>query len=158
MVCSREFKSHLGKKCKYIMSPIANMLVQLKNAQAAKKAEVTVPFSAMKQAIADVLLKFGFLLSVEKKKLKSRKSEVSVLQIGLKYDNVVNFGTNVSSGAIHSINLISKPSRRMYAGAKDLRAVKGGAGLAVVSTSKGVMSGEDARKQNLGGEVIFEIW
>ena len=132
------------------MSPIANMLVQLKNAQARSQNEVVLPFSKMKFAIISILQERGFIESVEKKKKKTKKSEFDVLSVGLKYNDGV--------GAIDDIKLISKPSRRIYAGRGELKTVRSGYGMSVVSTSKGVMSGENARKAGLGGEILFEIW
>ena len=99
----------------------------------------------MKKAICDVLLKEGYLSSVEIKTRKAKKSEQQVLCIGLQKE-------------IKGMKFISKPSRRMYAKASEFRPIMGGFGSAVVSTSKGVMTSTEAKKQNLGGEVIFEIW
>jgi len=127
------------------MSPIANMLVQLKNAQQAGREDVVVPFSKMKLEIAKVLKDKGFVAEVEKKTQKGKKVEHNILSIKL-------------NGGIGGINLVSKPSRKMYAGKSDLKLVRSGFGIAVVSTSKGIMAGEDAKKAGIGGEVLFEIW
>jgi small subunit ribosomal protein S8 len=132
------------------MSPIANMLVQIKNAQSAGLENVAVPFSEMKFRIAEILKNKGFIENVEKKKKKAHKVEVDFLNIELKYKDGV--------GAINDIKLISKPSRRMYAGKEALRQVKSGYGISVISTSKGLMTGDDAKKNGIGGETIFEIW
>ena len=128
------------------MSPIANMLVQIKNAQARGLEEVEVPFSVMKRSIAGVLQHAGFLTSVETKKKKGKRIEFDYLHITLKPD------------AINGVKLISKPSRRMYAKADELKKVRSGFGISVVSTPKGIMTGADAQKAGVGGEVIFEIW
>ncbi len=127
------------------MSPIANMLVQIKNAQASGHEEVAVPFSRLKHEVALVLQKAGYLKSVEKKQRKLHKAELPFLALGL-------------SGTIEGIKLISKPSRRMYAGKDGLQKVRSGFGTAVISTSKGIMTGNEARKAGMGGEVMFEIW
>ncbi|MBI2062757.1 MAG: 30S ribosomal protein S8 [Candidatus Yanofskybacteria bacterium] len=132
------------------MSPIANMLIQLKNAQARGYAEAVLPFSKIKFDIAQILKNKNFISTVEKKKKKTKKTEFDVLAIGLKYDNGV--------GVINEIKMVSKPSRRIYSGKKGMKKVKDGYGILIVSTSKGVMSGEDAKKAGLGGEVLFEIW
>lgn len=132
------------------MSPIANMLAQLKNAQARGYAEIILPFSKMKFEIARVLKEKNFINEVEKRKRKTKKSEFNVLAIGLKYDDGV--------GSISDISLISKPSRRMYTGKEELKPVRDGYGVSIISTSKGIMSGDDARKAGVGGEVLFEIW
>ncbi len=132
------------------MSPIANMLVQIKNAQAVSAERVSIPFSAMKFEISKILKEKKFISDVEKKKRKLRKAEVNFLDIMLKYEDGV--------GAINGIKLISKPSRRMYAKKGELKPVKSGYGISVISTSKGLMTGEDSKKAGLGGELIFEIW
>ena len=132
------------------MSPIANMLAQIKNAQAAGHETVTFPYSSMKMAIADILRKKGFIETIEKKTKKAKKTELPYLTLTLKYIN--------GTGVINDIKLVSKPSRRMYARKTDIKPIKSGYGLAVVSTSKGLMSGDEAKKLGVGGEVLFEIW
>lgn len=128
------------------MSPISNMLVQIKNAQAVGKTEVMIPFSNLKFAIATVLQKEGYVGSIEKKKKKAKKAEVPYLAVALKPD------------AIRGMRFVSKPSRRMYADKDRMQKVKSGFGISVVSTSRGVMTGAEAHKAGIGGEVIFEIW
>ncbi len=135
------------------MSPIANMLVQIKNGQSVGKAEVMIPFSNLKFAIVSVLQKEGYVGTIEKKKKSARggsasggKAEIPFLQVALKPD------------AIRGMRFISKPSRRMYAGKDALRKVKSGYGISVISTSRGIMTGTEAHKAGIGGEVIFEIW
>lgn len=132
------------------MSPIANMLVQIKNAQAVSAERVSIPFSAIKFEISKILKEKKFISDVEKKKRKLHKAEVNFLDIKLKYEDGI--------GVINGIKLISKPSRRMYAKKGELKLVKSGYGISVISTSKGLMTGEDSKKAGLGGELIFEIW
>jgi small subunit ribosomal protein S8 len=132
------------------MSPITNMLVQIKNAQVVKKDHVLVPFSNFKFKIAQVLKESGFLKSVEKKKKKDVKSEHEYLSLELKYEN--------NKGVITEFKIVSKPSRHMYTGVEDIKPIRSGYGIAVISTSKGVMSSKEARKQGLGGEILFEVW
>jgi small subunit ribosomal protein S8 len=132
------------------MSPIANMLVQIKNAQARSIEEIILPFSKMKFDIAMILKEKGFIGEVEKRKKKMKKAELNFIAIQLKYVDGV--------GAISEIKLVSKPSRRMYAAKNDLKPIMNGYGISVVSTSKGLMTGSDARKAGIGGEVIFEVW
>ncbi len=132
------------------MSPIANMLIQLKNAQARGHAEVVLPFSKIKFDIAQILKEKKFVSEVEKRKRKTKKSEFDTLAIVLKYEN--------SIGSITGIKMVSKPSRRMYSGKGELRPIKNGYGISVVSTSKGIMTGSDAKKAGVGGEMLFEIW
>ena len=81
---------------------------------------------------------------------KTKKSEVSILGVELKYENGV--------GAIGGIKMISKPSRRIYAGKDGLKPVKNGYGISVISTSKGLMTGDEAKKAGIGGEIICEVW
>ena len=126
------------------------MLVQLKNAQARGYAEAVLPFSKIKFEIAQILKNKNFVSEVEKRKKKTKKTEFDTLAIGLKYENGI--------GVINDIKLVSKPSRRMYAGKGDLKPIKSGYGIAVISTSKGIMAGDDAKKAGIGGEILFEIW
>lgn len=128
--------------------PIANMLIQLKNAQSAGLDNIAVPYSKIKLQIAELLKRKGFVEEVENKKRKSNKSEVPFLSIKLK----------PSGDSITGIKLISKPSRRIYAGKINLTPVKSGFGISVVSTPKGIMTGDEAKKAGTGGEVLFEIW
>jgi len=132
------------------MSPIANMLTQIKNAQSRGKEEIVLPFSKMTLGIAEILKNKGFVGSVEKKIRKMKKSEINILGVELKYENGI--------GAIGGIKMISKPSRRVYAGKDDLKPVKNGYGISIISTSKGLMTGEEAKKTGIGGEIICEVW
>jgi len=128
------------------MDPISDMLTQIRNAQAVKKETVNVPFSNLKYEIAKVLEKEGFLKKVGKQGKKTRKK----IEIILKYDS----GTPVISG----LRRISKPGQRIYKKRREIKRVKGGYGKTIISTSKGLMTDREARKQKLGGEVICEVW
>lgn len=133
--------------------PISDLLIRIKNAQAVSHNQVLVPFSKMKFAMANVLKADGFLSEVERKKkfaVGGKKTEHEYLLLTLKYQD--------GEGAIQGLRIISKPSRRMYIKAEAIRPVHSGYGLAIVSTSQGVMNSRDARKQKLGGELICEIW
>jgi small subunit ribosomal protein S8 len=132
------------------MDPISDMLTRIKNAQAARHEQVWVPFSTVKFRIATLLKEAGYLSSVERKKRKARTAEVEWLDLALRYD--------ADNGAIAGIRIISRPSRHIYTKASEIRPVRNGFGTAVVSTSKGMMTSQQARKANLGGEVMFEIW
>ena len=123
------------------------MIIKLKNAQAVKKESVKIPSSNLSEAILAALAKNGFVESFEKK----GKGVKKYLDVKLKYGED-------GLGKIGSVKLVSKPSRRIYAGYRELRPVKSGIGLLVVSTPRGIMSGKEARKMKLGGEVLFEIW
>jgi small subunit ribosomal protein S8 len=128
-----------------VTDPISDLIVRIQNASRAKKAAVSLPYSNMKAAIAEVLEKEGYISSVDKKAKKE-----GVLTLELAYKN----GAPVVTG----VKRISKPSRRMYIGVHDIKPVKRGYGLAVLSTPSGVMSGKQARAKNVGGEILFEIW
>ena len=123
--------------------PIADMLTRIRNANAALHETVTIPASRMKAAVLDILLQEGFVKNVEK--------EENTLKVTLKY------GSN-NEKVITGIKRISKPGLRVYAKKEELPRVLGGLGIAVISTSKGVMSDKQARKEGLGGEVIAYVW
>lgn len=127
--------------------PIADMLTRIRNAIGAKHAKVDVPASNLKAEIARILKDEGYIADYKVSGEGVRKS----LRIRLKY------GTKGES-VINSLERISKPGRRVYVGRDDIRLVLGGLGLAIVSTSKGLMSGQQARKQNMGGEHICNIY
>lgn len=132
--------------------PTSDMLIRIKNAQLVFHDQVLMPFSKMKLAIASVLKGAGFVLEVERKKkaLGNKKTEHEHLLLTLRYDD--------GQGAVNGIKIISKPSRRMYIKAEDIRPVRSGHGIAIISTSKDIMSSKDAWKQKLGGELLCEIW
>lgn len=119
------------------------LLPQMKNAIAARKDKMIVPFSKMDHAVLKSLTEGGYLKSVEKE------------TVGKKNVLVVKFA---KKGTMNDFKIISKPSRHFYADYRSLRAVKQGHGLAVLSTSRGVMTDRQARKQKVGGEYLFEVW
>ena len=123
--------------------PIADMLTRIRNANAALHETVNSPASRMKAAVLDILLQEGFVKNVEK--------EENTLKVTLKY------GSN-NEKVITGIKRISKPGLRVYAKKEELPRVLGCLGIAVISTSKGVMSDKQARKEGLGGEVIAYVW
>lgn len=126
--------------------PISDMLTRIRNASAVKKAEVRVPFSKMKLAVAKVLAQEGFLTTVD----KAGEGTGAELRLGLKYE--------AGEPAVLNLKRVSKPSRRAYAGYNDLPRVLSDRGIAIVSTSQGVMSNKEARRRKLGGEVICEVF
>jgi small subunit ribosomal protein S8 len=130
-----------------VTDPIANMLVSMKNSAAVSKETVVVPFSSIKYAIAQCLANHGFIASASK---KTQKQNISVLEINLAY--------NEQGAKIHDVKRISKPSRRVYFGVRDLTSVKNGHGITVLSTPKGILSDKDAKKEQVGGEALFMIW
>lgn len=127
------------------------MLAQIMNAQSAKKDHVVIPFSNMKFAIANILKKENFISEVERKAKKSKKSEHDYLYVTLRYDED-------GQGAISGTQLVSRQSRRMYVGSKDIKPVRSGYGISVISTPKGVLSSKEARKMSVGGEILFNIF
>lgn len=122
------------------------MLTKIKNAQAVKKENVKVNYSKINESILKILSSGGYIDGFEKKGQGIKR----VLDIKLKYEN--------NAGAINEIKLISKPSRHIYMGYKEIKLVKRGYGLMVISTPSGIMNGKDARKMKVGGEALFEIW
>ena len=127
--------------------PIANMLVSLKNAAMVSKDRVVVPFSAIKFSIAQCLKEQGFVAEVSK---KTQKQNMPVIEIALAY--------GPTGSKIHDVKRVSKPSRRVYTGMRELHSVKNGHGITVLSTPKGIMSDKQARKEQVGGEVLFTMW
>lgn len=127
--------------------PIADMLTRIRNALMVKHSYVEVPASQVKKAIADLLVQEGFVASAEYEGEGVEKK----IKIVLKY---AENGQKVISG----IKRISKPGLRVYCGANELPTVLNGLGIAVISTSKGIMTDKEARAKNLGGEVIAYVW
>lgn len=129
------------------MDPISNMLITIKNGTMVSKKSVVVPFSKIKLAIAECLKDNGFVAQVSK---KTEKNNVSVLEIDLAYP--------MGKSRITDVKRISKPSRRVYMGMRDIHTAKNGHGMTVFSTPKGIMSDKQARKEQVGGEALFMIW
>ena len=128
--------------------PIADMLTRIRNANTAKHDTVDVPASKMKVAIAEILLKEGYIKSYEVEEVGNFKT----IHITLKY------GKNKNEKVISGLKRISKPGLRVYANTEDLPKVLGGLGIAIISTHKGVLTDKEARKLNVGGEVLAFIW
>ena len=128
--------------------PIADMLTRIRNANAAKHPTVDVPASKMKIAIADILVKEGY---IEKYDLVDAGSYQNI-HIILKY------GADQNDKIISGLKRISKPGLRTYAGKEELPKVLGGLGIAIISTSQGIMTDKAARKAGLGGEVLAFVW
>jgi small subunit ribosomal protein S8 len=130
-----------------ISDPIADMLTRIRNASRARHAEVVVPASRVKREIARILKDEGFIADVS----EDREGAVQVLRLTLKY---VDGKAPVVSG----LKRISKPGLRVYAGKTEIPRVLGGLGIVIVSTSQGIMTGAQARKAQLGGEVLAYVW
>ncbi len=127
--------------------PIADMLTRIRNANTSKHSSVDVPASNMKKAIAQILVDEGYVASSEE--IKDEKQ--GIIRITLKYDEN---GKRVISG----LKRISKPGLRIYVSSEELPQVLNGLGTALISTSKGIKTDKDARKDGLGGEVLAYIW
>jgi len=127
--------------------PIADMLTRIRNAVRVEKPHVDVPLSKVKRGVAEVLKREGYIWDWEE--IPGRP--VKQLRVHLKY------GPN-GERVIRRIRRISKPGRRVYSGAADLKPVLGGLGIRIISTSRGVISDREARQRKLGGEVLCEVW
>ena len=128
--------------------PIADMLTRIRNANTAKHDTVDIPSSKMKVAIADILLNEGYISKYELVENGNFKD----IRVTLKY------GKDKNEKIISGLKRISKPGLRVYAGAEELPKVLGGLGIAIISTNKGVMTDKEARKLNVGGEVLAFVW
>lgn len=123
--------------------PIADMLNRIRNSQAVLQETVSVPFSKIKYEIASAVHRAGFIKDIEKKGRKEKR----IIKITLKKDFLIS-----------GLKRISKPGQRIYISHKDIKPIRKGYGITVISTSGGVMLDKEARKNKLGGEVICEIW
>ena len=128
--------------------PIADMLTRIRNANTAKHDTVDIPASKMKLAIADILLKEGYVKAVD----VVEEGNFKTIKITLKY------GANKNEKILTGLKRISKPGLRVYASKDELPKVLGGLGTAIISTNKGVLTDKEARKENVGGEVLAFIW
>src|SRR3989344_3343375 len=124
------------------MDPIADMLVAIKNGYMAKKSQVLVPYSKFKFEIAKVLEKENFVGKVQMKD--------NLILVDIIYDN--------KNPRLNQIKKVSKLGLRIYIKSKNIKKIKGGRGITIISTPKGVMTGNDAKRKNLGGEVICQVW
>jgi small subunit ribosomal protein S8 len=127
--------------------PIADMLTRIRNAVRVERPHVDMPISKVKRGVAEVLKREGYIWDWK----EIDDNPVSHLRLELKY------GPN-GERVIRTIKRVSKPGRRIYSRAKDLRPVLNGLGISVISTSRGVVSDREARQRNLGGEVLCQIW
>ncbi len=130
-----------------ITDPIGDLIIRLKNASDVKKPQVSIPFSMFKMAIAEKLKEVGFIKAVEKKGKKVKKT----IDVTLVYDAA-------GTPKIQGVKRISKPGRRLYRSVNDIVPVRYGHGAIILSTPKGVLTGTEARKAQVGGEALFEIW
>ena len=126
---------------------ITDILNRIRNAQAVLKDTLECPFSKLKYEIAKILEKEGFIMKVEKKGRGIKR----IIEITLKK-------CKDKTPAIYGLKRVSRPGQRIYKKARELRPIKGGYGIAIISTPKGLMTNKKARKEKLGGEVLFEVW
>ena len=125
---------------------IADMLTRIRNANSAKHPIVDIPASNMKKSIADILVEEGYIKGYS----IVEDGKQGIIRVTLKY--------NGKERVIQGIRRVSKPGLRIYAGCEDLPKVMNGLGIAIVSTSKGIMTDKAARKQNVGGEILAFVW
>ena len=137
-----------------MIDSISDMLTRIRNAHAARHTEVVMPMSKLKFAIAQVLKKEEFIEGVERVQDENNEKFENI-RITLKYDQI---SSTVKKPAIEAIRQISKQGQRRYIKKDDIHKVRNGYGISIISTSQGVMSGRDARKKGLGGELICELW
>jgi small subunit ribosomal protein S8 len=130
-----------------ITDPVADMLARIRNANTGKHSKVDIPASRMKISLAKILKSEGYIKNYKVLKDQSH----GVLRIYIKYDEV-------NQGVITGLKRLSKPGRRVYVKKKDIPFVLNGMGIAVLSTSKGILTDREARKQNVGGELLCSLW
>lgn len=129
-----------------LSDPIADMLTRIRNASRAGHPQVTFPASKLKVAILDILKGEGFIAAYSSKTEK----RISDIEVKLKYTG--------KTPVIRQLERVSRPGRRLYSNADELKPVRNNMGIAIVSTSQGVMTGRKAKKLNIGGEVICRVW
>ena len=130
--------------------PLADFLTTIRNASRAAKGEVRVPWSRMRSDVAHILKNEGYLTEVEKVTDDKTQAGKPVLRIALRGSG--------KTRSITQITRVSKPGRRQYVGSKEIPRVLGGMGISVISTPRGVMAGHQAKKQNLGGELLLTVY
>lgn len=132
-----------------ISDPLADMLIRIKNGYLSHLKAVVVPFSKIKEDLGKILVANGYLKDL-KVKLKKEGQKLKVLELYLQYDGKIP--------ALTAVKRISKPGLRIYTSAKNLSRFLKGLGMVVLSTPQGLMTTQEAKKKNLGGEVVCKIW
>lgn len=127
--------------------PLADMLTRIRNGQRAKKTKITSPASKLRAGVLEVLKREGFIRGYSENELRAGVTEI---EIELKYHE--------GSPVIREINRVSTPGRRVYSGIKDLPRVYDGLGISILSTPRGVLSDSEARDQNVGGEILCQVF
>jgi small subunit ribosomal protein S8 len=129
-----------------VTDPISDLIIRIKNAGPVRKETVSLPYSKLKHAIAEVLKNHKFITSVEAK----GKGVDATLEIGIAYDGI--------KPRVNGVERVSKSSLRVYKGSTEISSVRNGFGSLIISTSKGIMTDKEARKAKVGGEALFKIW
>lgn len=129
------------------MDTVAQFLTRVRNAGVARHEKVDVPSSKLRMGLADILANTGFIRSYK----VAKDSKQGVMRVYLRYDEV-------GAHAITNIQRVSRPGRRVYVKSTEIPSVRSGLGMTIISTSQGLMSGDDAKKNNLGGELICKVW
>jgi small subunit ribosomal protein S8 len=129
------------------MDTIAEFLTRIRNAGTAKHEKVDVPSSKLRVGIADILVNNGLIRSYK----VAKDSKQGIMRLYLKYDES-------GEHAINKIDRVSRPGRRLYVKSNEIPVIRSGLGMTILSTSQGLMSGKDAQKKSLGGELICKIW
>ncbi len=142
------YQTYLNILLKMVTDPIADFLTRLRNAQLARHRIVEIPASNLKKRITEILYDKGYIL---KYKFEDDNKQ-GLIKIALKYDAATK------EPLIRSLERVSRPGLRQYAKPTDLKKVKNGLGIAIISTSKGVMTDKEARANNVGGEILCHIW
>lgn len=132
----------------FVTDVVADMLTRIRNANSAKHETVSIPCSNMKKAIAEILKEEGFIKNYE---VVDTENKQGVINITLKYGEG-------KTRTIEGLRRVSKPGLRIYASCQDIPIVRNGLGIAIISTSKGIMTDKKARKENIGGEVLAFVW
>lgn len=133
-----------------LSDPIADMLSRIRNSYLANQKEVLIPYSKLKEEILKLLIKKGYLKDIKIKEIDHKSKKTKTLVCQLKYEG--------NNPAITKIIRVSKPSLRVYTSRKKLPRVLGGIGIAVISTSEGILTAKEAKKKGLGGEIICKVW
>lgn len=129
-----------------VQDPIGDMLIQIKNAALAKNTVIELPYSKLKMALGKILFEEGYIASLE----KVGRDPKANLRVGIKYVN--------EASAITDVKRISKPGLRWYVAKDKIPVVVGGMGIAILSTPSGIMTGRDAKKKGIGGELLCKVW
>lgn len=129
------------------MDTIAEFLTRIRNAGAARHEKVDVPSSKVRVGIADILVNNGLIRSYK----VAKDSKQGIMRLYLKYNET-------GEHAINSIDRVSRPGRRLYVKSNEIPVIRSGMGMTIISTSQGMMSGKDAQKKSLGGELVCKIW